>query len=105
MDPTEAAYESSWDEDLAVYFRTILGAAFTTDDHQWMQVATFGVCYPVPACQAVDLPSLGWHDCFIYNIIKVMINQPNQVARHSASAPLAIHLSMRPHTGDKDPIP
>ena len=49
--------------------------------------------------------SLGRGDCFIDDIIKVMLDRKENVARHVASAPLAVHVSMRPNAGDREPIP
>jgi hypothetical protein len=55
---------------------------------------------------AVDIPTtaLGRGDCFVDDIIKVFIYDPVQIKRHAASAPLAIHVAMRPNAGDKEPI-
>jgi hypothetical protein len=55
---------------------------------------------------AVDIPTtvLGRGDCFVNNIIKVFIDDPVQIKRHAASAPLAIHVAMRPNAGDKELI-
>jgi hypothetical protein len=55
---------------------------------------------------AVDIPTtaLGRGDCFVDDIIKVYIDDPVQIKRHAASAPLAIHIAMRPNAGEKEPI-
>jgi len=56
---------------------------------------------------AVDIPTTarGRGDCFVDDIIKVYLDDPIQIKRHAASAPLAIHIAMRPNAGEKEPIP
>ena len=49
--------------------------------------------------------ALGRGDCFIDDIIKVMLDRKEIVSRHTNSATLAVHVSMRPNAGDKEPIP
>jgi hypothetical protein len=55
---------------------------------------------------AVDIPTIakGRGDCFVDNIIKVYLDDPIQIKRHAASAPLAIHIAMRPNAGAAEPI-
>ena len=55
---------------------------------------------------AVNIPttSLGCGDVFIDDIVKVYIDRLEQIQRHGASAPLAVHATMRPFTGDKEPF-
>jgi hypothetical protein len=55
---------------------------------------------------AVNIPTtaLGRGDCFVDDIIKVFIDDPIQIKRHAASAPLAIHVAMRPNAGEREPI-
>lgn len=66
-------------------------------------------CAPAPAKPlSVHIPvtALGRSDCFIDDIIVVMIDRPEQILRHSSAAPLAIHCAMRPNAGvEKEPIP
>ena len=56
---------------------------------------------------AVNIPTtgLGWGDMFIDDIIKVFINRLEQIQKHGASAPLAIHTAMRLSTGESEPVP
>lgn len=48
---------------------------------------------------------LGKHDCYLDVIIAVMLDCPSSVQHESAAAPLAVSLSLCPHTGNKEPIP
>jgi hypothetical protein len=54
----------------------------------------------------VDIPTTakGRGDCFVDDIIKVYLDDPIQIKRHAASAPLAIHIAMRPNAGAAEPI-
>ena len=55
---------------------------------------------------AVDIPTTarGRGDCFVDDIIKVYLDDPVQIQRHAASAPLAIHIAMRPNAGTSEPV-
>ncbi|OEU12035.1 hypothetical protein FRACYDRAFT_245162 [Fragilariopsis cylindrus CCMP1102] len=54
----------------------------------------------------VDIPTTarGRGDCFVDDIIKVYLDDPVQIQRHAASAPLAIHIAMRPNAGTSEPV-
>ena len=45
------------------------------------------------------------NDCYLDDIIAVIMDCPSSVQRWSTAAPLAIFLSLWPHTKDKEPIP
>ena len=64
-------------------------------------------CAPAkPLSVHIPVTALGRSDCFIDDIIVVMIDRPEQILRHSSAAPLAIHCAMRPNAGvEKEPIP
>jgi hypothetical protein len=55
---------------------------------------------------AMDIPTTakGRGDCFVNDIIKVYLDDPIQIKRHVASAPLVIHIAMRPNAGAAEPI-
>jgi hypothetical protein len=55
---------------------------------------------------AVDIPTTakGRGDRFVDDIIKVYVNDLIQIKRHATSAPLAIHIAMRPNAGADEPI-
>ncbi|OEU10297.1 hypothetical protein FRACYDRAFT_247237 [Fragilariopsis cylindrus CCMP1102] len=64
-------------------------------------------CAPAkPLSVHIPVTALGRSDCFIDDIIVVMIDRPEQILRHSSAAPLAILCAMRPNAGvEKEPIP
>jgi hypothetical protein len=59
-----------------------------------------------PLSVHIPITALGRSDCFIDDIIIVMIDRVGQILRHSSACPLAIHVAMRPNAGkEQDPIP
>lgn len=48
---------------------------------------------------------LGKIDCYLDDIITVMLDCPSSIQRWSTAAPLAVFLSLQPHTGNNKPIP
>jgi hypothetical protein len=59
-----------------------------------------------PLSVHIPVTALGRSDCFIDDIIIVMIDRAEQIMRHSSAGPLAIHVAMRPNAGvEKEPIP
>jgi len=68
-----------------------------------------GQFIPIGAARdlSVSIPTTakGRADCFIDDIIKVRLDRPENVERHASSAPLAVFACMRPHAGNKEPVP
>ena len=64
------------------------------------------VPYATARTMAVEVPtrSLGRGDCFLDDIIKVYVGLREIIQKHAASAPLALHVSMRP-LAEEEPIP
>ena len=56
---------------------------------------------------AVEVPTtaLGRRDCFIDDIIAVMLDTEDSIKRHASAALLAIFVSIRPFAGDQEPVP
>ena len=56
---------------------------------------------------SVHIPTsdLGRADCFIDDIIKVMLDRPDNILRHATATPLAVFACARPHAGEQEPIP
>ena len=56
---------------------------------------------------AVNIPTddMGRADCFIDDIIKVMLDRPDNIIRHATATPLAVFACARPHAGNGEPIP
>ena len=59
--------------------------------------------YATAQPMAVEVPtrSLGRGDCYLDDIIKVYLGLKHIIWKHAASAPLALHVSMRPLAEDK----
>ena len=55
---------------------------------------------------AVSIPtaSLGRADCFIDDIVNVMLDRPDNVARQAAATPLTVFACTRPHAGPSEPV-
>mmetsp|Transcript_55246 Transcript_55246/g.59846 ORF Transcript_55246/g.59846 Transcript_55246/m.59846 type:complete len:112 (-) Transcript_55246:260-595(-) len=62
--------------------------------------------YATARPMAVEVPttSLGRGDCYLDDIIKVYLGLKHVIRKHAASAPLALHVSMRP-LADEEPVP
>jgi hypothetical protein len=59
-----------------------------------------------PLSVHIPVTALSRSNCFIDDIIIVMIDRAEQILRHSSAGPLAIHVGMRPNAGkEKEPIP
>jgi hypothetical protein len=59
-----------------------------------------------PLSVHILITALGRSDCFIDDIIIVMIDRVEQILRHSSAGPLVIHVAMRPNAGkEQEPIP
>ena len=88
----------------------------------WDPKSTFSLIQPSPPDAKYSDPSIpigtarelsvsitttakGRADCFIDDIIKVMLDRPENVERHAASAPLAVFVCMRPNAGNDEPVP
>ena len=52
-----------------------------------------------PMSVSILTSAQGRVDCFIDDIIKVVLDRPGNVANHAVSAPLAIYACMRPYVG------
>ena len=44
-------------------------------------------------------------DCFIDDLIRAFLDTPENRQREPHAVPLAIHITTRPHTGDREPVP
>ena len=59
----------------------------------------------IPISESQHASHLGKCDCYLDDIVAVMINRPNAIKRWLAAAPLAVFLGLRPNAGPNEPIP
>ena len=56
---------------------------------------------------AVDIPvdkSTSRTDCFIDDLIQVVLDTPDNLERDALAPPLAVHATTRPHAGAEEPV-
>ena len=58
-----------------------------------------------PMAIEVPVTAKGRRDCFIDDIISVMLDSTEVIKRHASSALLSIFVSIRPFAGEKEPVP